>query len=137
LTEWLRGGLGYWRTSRARRIDTDLAGYSSSREVAAGRTERSGPRQTRITRKTNDEEQVTIELPKTKSWRGEIGVPNSRGLVISVSMRVAPLTDAGGGIPPGTRGVSLFLVNEEENRHSHHVGRCKLKERPVHSPFWS
>ena len=57
------------------------------------------------------EETVTIELPKQDFHRDEIEVNNSKGLFVAVSARAVRGADVEGGIPAGTRSVSLFLVN--------------------------
>jgi len=60
-------------------------------------------------RRKQREEHLTIELPERS---GELPVPNAAGLAVSVSVRpVGPRATGEGGVPPGTRSVSVFLVN--------------------------
>jgi hypothetical protein len=60
------------------------------------------------------EEIVSVDLPNQTQQPTELAVPDSRGLRVVVSVR--PVQPEGGeaGIPPGTRCVSLFLVNRRD-----------------------
>ncbi len=56
-------------------------------------------------------ETVPIELPSKEFYRDDVDIPNSNGLQIAISMRTIQGADTEGGIPTGTRSVSLFVVN--------------------------
>ncbi|MFC1758146.1 DISARM system helicase DrmA [Planctomycetota bacterium] len=60
------------------------------------------------------EETVPITLPDRDFFRDEIEVPGSDGLNVAISMRTVQGADVEGGIPNGTRSVSLFLVNRRD-----------------------
>ena len=61
--------------------------------------------------RTGSNEAIQIEIPSDDKSLEEILVPNSGGLKIHVSVRNVPADAVLGGIPDGTRSVSLFLVN--------------------------
>ena len=56
-------------------------------------------------------EEIVIDLPVETPHPLEKDVPNSQGLKIAVSIRPVHSDGKEGGIPKGTRSVSLFLVN--------------------------
>jgi len=56
-------------------------------------------------------EAVIVSLPDTTPQLGKEMVPNGRGLEIAWSVRSVPDTGFEGGLPAGTRSVSVFLVN--------------------------
>ena len=61
------------------------------------------------------QEQVSIPLPKGKKrHRADMTVPTSLGLEIAVAMRELHDQATVGGIPAGTKSVSLFLVNRRD-----------------------
>src|SRR5207245_10079106 len=62
-------------------------------------------------RKQRDE-RLIIDLPERSR---ELLVPNADGLAVAVSVRpVGPRATGEGGVPPGTRSVSVFLVNRRK-----------------------
>ncbi|MCA9211935.1 MAG: DISARM system helicase DrmA [Planctomycetales bacterium] len=65
-------------------------------------------------RRSPREETVSIELPNREFYRDEIEVPTSHGLCLAISMRVIKGANVEGGIPQGTRSISLFLVNRRD-----------------------
>lgn len=56
-------------------------------------------------------EEIVVDLPAETPHPLEKDVPNSKGLKIAVSIRPVHSDGKDGGIPKGTRSVSLFLVN--------------------------
>lgn len=66
----------------------------------------------RLWKRTGHAETVPIKLVLKDRWKTEIGVPNSRGLSILISLRKVPPSSGDGGIPAGTFSASLFLVNK-------------------------
>jgi len=59
------------------------------------------------------EESVSLTLPSTGQNPREHAVPNSRGLILSIMVRAVPTAGhASHRLPPGTRSVSVFLVNK-------------------------
>jgi hypothetical protein len=68
----------------------------------------------RLWKRTGFVETIPIKLVFKDRWKTEIGVPNSRGLSILVSLRKVPASSGDGGIPPGTFSASLFLVNNRQ-----------------------
>lgn len=57
------------------------------------------------------EEVVPLELPEKTPYPEEKVVPQSGGLKVVLSVRSVPDDDTEGGLPSGTRSVSVFLVN--------------------------
>lgn len=57
-------------------------------------------------------EQVAVELPKRTDQPLPVKVPRSDGLSLSVSVRPISITNQDSPLPPGTRSVSVFLVNK-------------------------
>jgi len=57
------------------------------------------------------EETVVIDVPGKTDQPVEQSVPRSNGLVVALSVRPVLTDDIEGGLPPGTRCVSVFLVN--------------------------
>lgn len=57
------------------------------------------------------EEGVTIDVPERTEQPLEQPVPHSDGLCVAVSVRPVQTEHIEGGLPPGTRCVSVFLVN--------------------------
>lgn len=68
----------------------------------------------RLWRRNGYVELIQIPLTFEDRWKTEVGVPNSRGLSILVSLRRVPKSDVEGGIPADTFSVSLFLVNNRK-----------------------
>src|SRR5690606_2886749 len=68
-----------------------------------------------IWRRIPREERVSLSLSKV-SPTGTLSepVPNSRGLVLEVLVRTVPPGSLDDLLPPGTRSVSVFLVNRRE-----------------------
>ena len=62
-------------------------------------------------RRTPRTESVSFPLPDAGAQPAEYPVPDSRGLNLVVTRRMAPTT---GGLLPGTSAVSVFLVNERQ-----------------------
>ena len=60
------------------------------------------------------EENLDIALPERDFFRDEIEVPRSHGLTVALSMRTVRGADIEGGIPKGTRSLSIFLVNRRD-----------------------
>lgn len=56
-------------------------------------------------------EDVHVALPAQTAQPHEYAVPQSAGLVLVVSVRPVRITTGDAGLPPGTRSVSVFLVN--------------------------
>ena len=61
--------------------------------------------------RTGREERVVVNLPNKTEQPHEQPVPNSQGLTVAVSVRPVGHDDTEGGLPAGTRSVSVFLVN--------------------------
>jgi hypothetical protein len=61
--------------------------------------------------RTGREEVVLVELPDQTEQPLEQPVPKSEGLRVAVSVRAVLTDNFDGGLPPGTRSVSVFLVN--------------------------
>ena len=61
--------------------------------------------------RTPHEEQVVFDLPAETPKPREENVPGSNGLRLALSVRPAGSDGAEGGLPVGTRSVSVFLVN--------------------------
>ncbi|WP_437202052.1 DISARM system helicase DrmA [Planctomicrobium sp. SH664] len=57
---------------------------------------------------------VTLKLPETIPASGAIPVPNSRGVELAWSIRGIPDSGVDGGLPQGTRSLSLFVVNRRK-----------------------
>src|SRR5207247_416992 len=64
-----------------------------------------------VWKRTPREETVLVELPDASVSTQEKDVPQSDGLCVALSVRSVLSDGAEGGIPPGTRSVSIFLVN--------------------------
>lgn len=60
------------------------------------------------------EESLTLTVPAKSKQPAEQPVPNSNGLVVALSVRPVNKTGNEGGLPKGTRSLSLFLVNRRE-----------------------
>lgn len=58
------------------------------------------------------EETLTLELGKKIPGSGKVSVPNSRGVELVWSLRGVPDTGIVGGLPDGTRSLSVFVVNK-------------------------
>ncbi|HEY7326591.1 MAG TPA: DISARM system helicase DrmA [Gemmataceae bacterium] len=61
--------------------------------------------------RTPREETVALAIPERTKQPAEKDVPNSGGLKIALSVRPVVTTGADGGLPKGTRSISVFLVN--------------------------
>jgi hypothetical protein len=61
--------------------------------------------------RTACEEEVVVVLPDKTEQPHEQPVPNAYGLAVAVSVRPVVNDDTEGGLPTGTRSVSVFLVN--------------------------
>ena len=57
------------------------------------------------------DESIPVTLPGTAGTQPTVPVPNSGGLILHVVARPVNAASLAGRIPPGTRSVSLFLVN--------------------------
>lgn len=68
------------------------------------------PRWTRVPH----EEIVTLKIGSKKRGNGVIPVPNSRGIELVWSIRNVHDADNAGGLPKGTRSLSVFLVNRRK-----------------------
>jgi hypothetical protein len=62
-------------------------------------------------KRTAHEEVVRLELPEGLQQPQETAVPNSAGLKLALSVRPVNTDGEEGGLRPGTRSVSVFLVN--------------------------
>lgn len=62
-------------------------------------------------RRTPREETLVVDIPAQTKQPIEKEIPNSGGLKIALSVRPVQTDGRDGGIPKGTRAVSLFLVN--------------------------
>lgn len=60
------------------------------------------------------EEVVSVAIGKESTSQGIVPVPNSRGVELVWSMRAVPDGDLDGGLPKGTRCLSLFVVNRRK-----------------------
>ncbi|MEY2724271.1 MAG: hypothetical protein RLZZ458_138, partial [Planctomycetota bacterium] len=60
------------------------------------------------------EEFVTVTIGKESAGQGIAPVPNSRGVELVWSVRSVPDGDFDGGLPNGTRSLSLFVVNRRK-----------------------
>ena len=58
------------------------------------------------------EETLTLELGSKVPGSGKVNVPNSRGVELVWSLRGVPDTGIIGGLPDGTRSLSVFVVNK-------------------------
>jgi hypothetical protein len=61
--------------------------------------------------RTGREEEIVVDLPDKTEQPHEQPVPNAHGLTVAVSVRPVVNDDTEGGLPAGTRSVSVFLVN--------------------------
>lgn len=68
----------------------------------------------RLWKRSGHVETIPIKLVFKDRWKIEIGVPNSRGLSILISLRRVPESVGDGGIPADTFSASLFLVNNRQ-----------------------
>jgi hypothetical protein len=64
--------------------------------------------------RTQRSEEVTLDVPATTKHPKETKVPRSGGLQIALSVRPVASDGADGGLPKGTRSVSVFLVNRRK-----------------------
>lgn len=62
------------------------------------------------------DEVVEVKLPEKTEQPTEQPVPKSAGLTVAVSVRPIPKNGEEGGLPAGTRSVSVFLVNRRTPR---------------------
>ena len=60
------------------------------------------------------EEVVSVAIGKESIGQGIVPVPNSRGVELVWSIRAVPDGDLDGGLPNGTRCLSLFVVNRRK-----------------------
>ena len=60
------------------------------------------------------EEVVSVAIGKESTSQGIVPVPNSRGVELVWSIRAVPDGDLDGGLPKGTRCLSLFVVNRRK-----------------------
>lgn len=65
-------------------------------------------------RRNPHEEIVAIELGGKVPAQGVVEVPKSRGVEIVWSLRGVPDSDIDGGLPKGTRSLSMFVVNRRK-----------------------
>ena len=63
------------------------------------------------TRRTED---LALELPKSTARPRETEVSGSDGLKVALSVRTVTSEGTEGGLPKGTRSVSVFLVNRRQ-----------------------
>lgn len=68
----------------------------------------------RLWKRSGHVETIPIKVVFKDRWKIEIGVPNSRGLSILISLRRVPESAGDGGIPADTFSASLFLVNNRQ-----------------------
>ena len=61
--------------------------------------------------RTSREEEVVVNLPDRAEQPHEQPVPNAHGLSVAMSVRPVVNDNTEGGLPAGTRSVSVFLVN--------------------------
>ncbi len=86
---------------------TDRRPEEQGQDIAKGATKERWVREQR-------REELVVEVPK-KGGRVEREVPNSDGLKLVVHSKLVSVAAASvGGMPPGTRAVSVFLVNHRE-----------------------
>jgi hypothetical protein len=62
-------------------------------------------------KRTRHEEQMALALPERTTLPDEKDVPSSAGLKVALMVRLVQSDGAEGGLPQGTRSVSVFLVN--------------------------
>ena len=62
-------------------------------------------------KRTPREEQIVLDLPEQTQQPVEKDVPASKGLRLALSVRPVNSDGSEGGLPTGTRSVSVFLVN--------------------------
>ena len=60
------------------------------------------------------EEVISVKLGSKVPANGVVPVPNSRGVELVWSIRGVPDADSEGGLPKGTRSLSLFVVNRRK-----------------------
>ena len=60
------------------------------------------------------EEVVSVAIGRESTGQGIVPVPNSRGVELVWSVRAVPDGDLDGGLPKGTRCLSLFVVNRRK-----------------------
>lgn len=60
------------------------------------------------------EEVLSVEIGSDITGSGTIPLPNSRGVELVWSIRGVPDTNTDGGLPKGTRSLSLFVVNRRQ-----------------------
>ena len=60
------------------------------------------------------EENVPVDVGNIGLGNGKVAVPNSRGVELVWSVRSVPDTGYEGGLPKGTRSLSLFVVNRRK-----------------------
>jgi hypothetical protein len=82
--------------------------------------------------RTGRQEPVVIDLPDKTGQPIEQEVPNSGGLRVVVSVRPVQGDGAEGGLPSGTRSISVFLVNRrppapDETRDEHFAFQPQLE----------
>ena len=76
--------------------------------MRAAREDEPGPS---VWERTPREERVLVTLPAQTAQPLEVAVPQSGGLMVDVAVRPVLTPTSEGGLPPGTRSVSVFLVN--------------------------
>ena len=76
--------------------------------VRAAEEDEPGPS---VWERTPREERVLVTLPAQTAQPLEVAVPQSGGLMVDVAVRPVLTPTSEGGLPPGTRSVSVFLVN--------------------------
>ena len=64
-------------------------------------------------RRVPREETIRIELGEKLPNKGEVLVPNSRGVEVVWSIRKVPDPGITGGLPDGAKSISVFLVNKK------------------------
>ena len=65
-------------------------------------------------RRSPREEIISVTLGETAPANGIVAVPNSRGVELAWTIREVPDTDVDGGLPKGTRSLSMFVVNRRK-----------------------
>lgn len=65
-------------------------------------------------KRTPREEVVSVAIGEESTGQGIVPVPNSRGVELVWSIRAVPDGDLDGGLPKGTRCLSLFVVNRRK-----------------------
>jgi len=78
------------------------------------------------------EEIVSIKIDGVVPKNGVVAVPNSRGVELAWSIRGIPDTDIDGGLPKGTRSLSVFVVNrrhpgDDEHRDEGFIFQVELE----------